>query len=143
MAKELIHAATRVEHNSVDVEGATHWSFSLDTVVSTDQGDAAEPGMVEEVITHYSLSVTIFSEDPFVLLGLIGDAAANLVCGYKGAGGVAKKVTFKNVQFTGGVVANAKAKDAGGNVPTHSLTGRAEWGAADTIALMIVDAADA
>ena len=143
MAKELIHAATRVEHNSVDVEGATHWSFSLDTVVSTDQGDAAEPGMVEEVITHYSLSVTIYSQDPHVLLGLIGDAAANLVLGYKGANGTAKKITIKNVQFTGGVDASAKAKDAGGNVVPYSLTGRAEWGAADTIALMIVDAADA
>jgi len=143
MAKEVIHAATRVEFNSVDVEGATHWGYSLVPVASTDPGDAAAPGEVEKVITQYRLGVTVYSQDDMVLLGLIGAAAANLVCGYKGAGGTLKKRTFKNVQFTGGVAANAKARDAGGNVPAFSLTGDAEWGDADTVALMIVDAEDA
>ncbi|HUU34148.1 MAG TPA: hypothetical protein VMW48_08790 [Vicinamibacterales bacterium] len=142
MAKEVLHVCTAVAHPTVDIEGATHCGYQLELISSVDPGDAGEPGEVERIVTDRRLAVTLYGQDDAVLLALLEVAAANLVIDYKGAGGVAKTKTLKNVMFTEQASeVPIRAKDAGGNVPTVGIRGHAVWGANDTIALMIVTGA--
>lgn len=143
MAKEVIHVCRGASHNAVDVEGVTHYAVPINLVKSVDGGDAAEPGTVETLVTHRDIAVILYGQDYAVLLGLVEDAAADVVLLFKGAGGSNRKKTVKNVYFdTTPQQIAAKAKDAGGPVSMFSVQGTAQWGASDTIATMIVDAVD-
>lgn len=143
MAKEVIHACRGAEHNSVDVEGVTHYALGINLVKSEDPGDAGEPGTVETVVTHRDVRPMIYGQDFEALLALVEATAADLVVKFKGAGGVNKKTTIKSVYFdeVPQEIA-AKAKDAGGKVSIFAIRGTAQWGASDTLATMIVTAND-
>lgn len=126
-------------HNAVAINSVTHASVQKATTLMTDPGPAGSPGPADERVTDRDLTVTLYGLDPSELQGLVEDAAANLVLSYKGEGGANKTATYKNVAFNGPVQAiEFAAKDAGGKVSMHQITGRAHWGAADTWALMEV-----
>lgn len=141
--KEIIHVARYASHGGSNIDGVTHWGYKLTPIKSTDPGAADAPGDAETIITHYSLTVTLYSQDDNALIALIGAAASNAVLGYKASAGANRKKTIKNVYFDDGPSqVEAPAKDSGGKVPVFSITGTAQWGASDTPALMIVDAAE-
>ena len=137
--EKRIYATKSVTIGASAVDCATHVGIQAGSVKATDPGPAGSPGMAEEVVTDRSLGVTIFGMDPDQLQGFVEAAAANVVITYIGEGGVDKTITIKSVAFNDppGPI-DVPRKDAGGQVPTMGISGRANWGSADTWALMLV-----
>jgi len=143
MAKEVIHACRYAKHSGADIEGATHYGIQVNLTKSEDPGDAAEPGTVETIVTHRDVKVTIYGQDFTALLALLEATAADVVVGYKGAGGANKKTTIKSVYFDEmpSEIA-APPRDQAGRVPVFAVRGTAKFGSSDTLATMIATAAD-
>ncbi len=137
--EKRIYATKAVTIGAAAVACATHVGIQVSSVKAVDPGPAGSPGMAEEVVTDHGLGVTIFGMDPSQLQGFCEAAAANVVITYVGEGGADKTLTLKNVAFNdpAGPI-DVPRKDAGGQVPTMAITGRAQWGVADTWALMMV-----
>ncbi len=143
MAGERIHALTEAKHPTTAIDGVTHAAIVPSTVPSRDPGGAGSPGVAETMVNDSGVDVILWGMDYAALLALIGAAAANLVLGIKGVAGANEKITIKNVYFDSvPTQIELKAKDAGGNVPTCSVKGTAQWGTDDTFALMVLAAAD-
>jgi hypothetical protein len=91
----------------------------------------------------FATVLTSTSAGAFGLLAILGTAQANAVIGTVGAGGAAEKITVKNVTWTM-VTSNIEipANDAGGKLALFGVRGYAAWASTDTLATMIVAAAD-
>lgn len=133
-----VYVAKKVEHGATTIASATHFATATSAVKAVDPGPAGSPGIAEEITTHRDIIVTIFGYDPDELRSLVEAAAANFVGTYIGEAGADKTLTIKDVVFNDPPSMVAPAKDAGGAAGVFSITGRAEWGAADTWALMLV-----
>ncbi|HUW99676.1 MAG TPA: hypothetical protein VMY35_01755 [Phycisphaerae bacterium] len=133
-----IHATKSVVHGETTIASATNWAINRDVVSSVDPGPAGSPGDADEITTQKVILVTIFAMDEDELVALLDATAANLVLGYYGEAGAAKTKTVKNVKFTKPPSPVAPAKDSGIPAGAFAITGRAQWGAADTWALMVV-----
>jgi hypothetical protein len=131
------------EHGVASIDNVTHAAYNLQTAEIVDPGDADYQGDAGSLVTHNTLTGTVFCSDPEAARNLLDSAAANLVIKFANASGN-QKVTIKNVLFVGltGEVA-VPARDGGGTVQRHGATFRAQWGSSDTRDLMIVHAADA
>ncbi len=134
-----IFAATSATHNVTAIVSATHFAIRKGSTKAIDPGVAGTPGPADEIVTNRSIEVTVFGEDPDELMGFVEAAAANFVGGYLGAAGAAKTVTVKNVKFNDPPQEVAfPFKDSGASAGTFSITGKGQWGASDTFALMEV-----
>jgi len=144
-AGDRIPLVARYVHTGVStpIAGATHALLEIETVVAEEPPKAGEAGEAGQAITMYRLRLTVYGNDPSALIALYGAAAANKVIGFKDAGGANKNVTLKNVGFTRfGSALAFPAIDVGGRVGPWALSGRCEWGGADTLALMMAFADD-
>lgn len=134
-----IYAATSATHNAVDIASKLAFGITTGTTKVADPGVAGSPGQADEQVTDRRIEVTVIAMDPAELMGLVEDAAANFVGGYVKEAGGAGTVTIKNVKFNDPPQEiSFPAKDGGGSVQAFSITGRAQWGASDTWALMMV-----
>lgn len=135
-----VHAAKSIVHGETTIASATNWSIDRAAVSSLDVGPAGSPGPADEITTHKDIIVTIFAMDEDELVALLDATAANAVLGYYGEAGAAKTKTVKNVKFTQPPSPAAPPKDSGVPAGAFAIAGRAQWGAADTWALMVVTA---
>lgn len=133
-----IHAAKSVAHGATTIASATHFSVATSSVKSADPGPAGSPGLADEQVTDRDIAVTIFARDVDELLALVEAAAANLVLGTYKEAGAAGTITIKNVKFNDPPSLDGPAKDSGAPAGTFSISGRAQWAAEDTWALMLV-----
>lgn len=133
-----IHAAKGATHGVTAINSATHFSIATGSVKSADPGSAGSPGMADEHVTDRTLTVTLFARDPAELLAIVEAAAANLVLDIVKEAGAAGTITIKNVKFNDPPSLDAPQKDSGAPAGTYSISGSAQWGAADTWALMLV-----
>lgn len=133
-----IYAAKTVTHGIAAINSATHFGIATSSTKARDPGCAGSPGPAEEITTDRHIAVTIFARDPDELMDLVEAAAANFVGVVVGEGGADKTLTIKNVVFNDPPSIDAPAKDTGGVAGVSSISGVAEWGAADTWALMMV-----
>ena len=133
MAYEAIFATTSVTHGTTTLEGATHFSCSAVAAVMEDNNTK---GLAEQRVANRRINVTVWGKDPSQLDALAEAAAANLIVVCVKTAGAAMTITIKNVVFNAPCDINSPMIDQGGNVPTFPMNGVAEWGAADTWALM-------
>lgn len=133
-----IYAAKSVTHGIVSIGSATNFGIATSATKARDPGCVDSPGPAEEITVDRHIAVTIFARDPAELMALVEAAAANLVVTIVGEGGATKTLTIKNVVFNDPPSVDAPAKDAGGVAGVSSISGIAEWGSADTWALMMV-----
>ncbi len=132
MAYVAIFATTSITHTSL-IEGATH--FSCGAVVAAMEDNNIK-GLAEQRVANRRLNVTIWGKDAAALDALAEAAAANLVVVCVKSGGGAMTITIKNVVFNAPCEMSSPMIDQGGNVPSFAIQGVAQWGAADTWALM-------
>jgi len=142
-AGDKIYACRSATHNSVGVDGVTHAQI----VVRTTSREGRNPvlGGVEDVaVVGYDVRVRLFGHDQNALIGLIADAANDAVIDTVGEAGALEKVTVKDVMFTGILTdVDIPERDGGGKVAPFGIEGPALFGDSDTLATMLVWAADA
>ena len=129
---------TDAKHPTVAVGGVRAASIVTSGVVGEDPGPAgAAGGPAEVLLQKQRIEVTLLGNNPNALRALIGATAADLVIGCKGAAGANEKHTIKKVYFTDFVgQLDIRDPDTGGPLPMFGVRGVAQWGAADTLALM-------
>lgn len=126
------------------VAGAQYFSYTVRPVAVVDGGPAGTPGRAASLVTYRDLVVRVYGSNVPALLALIASTAEILAVGYQTAAGVNRKKTFKKVAWTTPLgVCEVRAKDSGGKVSMYGVEGHGCWLSADTLALMVVDAADA
>jgi len=145
-AGDIIHACRYVKKNTTDQEGVTHARVRVvQGPPSIDDGDAGDPGPAEvQASSKCRVFVEVYGKNINTILDLPGSETEDLVIGYVGPSGANEKLTVKNVSFTG-FLGQIEIRDpmAGGTVQRYGAEGEAEWGSDDTLATMIVAAADA
>ena len=143
MANEKWFRCRYVKNPTTALGGVTHARVVPTTSKMVDPGDAGSVGPAETQVTDKGVSVEVYGNELVSLLAAVGIAAANVVIGVAVATGTSNKITIKNVVFDEIVSGqDVPAKDAGGKLPTCGIRGTAQWGAEDTFATMVVEAAD-
>jgi len=143
---DRIFRARSAKHPTDAIDGITHARVIAGTpAVFTDPGDAAAPGPAEvQVGGGAGVRVELYGVNPIDLLALVGAASANVVIGIKAEDGANELITVKSVVFAGEIAAmEIPRNDQGGPIAPYGVFGLAEWGAADTYALMITKTAEA
>jgi len=127
-----------------DVAGVQYGAIGFGSVVGEQQGEADAAGGPKAVqLQQQRITVRVFGNNPNALRELIGADAANAVFGTAGESGNELE-TVKNVVFTEFLgELTIRAPDTGGPVPMIGVQGTAQWGEADTLALMWTSGADA
>jgi hypothetical protein len=132
------------KHPTTAIDGIRAARIIVTGVSGEDPGDAAMAGGPEKVLLQRQrIDVELYGNNPNALRALVAATAANLVIGQKGEAGANEKHTIKNVYFTDFTgPLEIRDPDSGGPIPMYGVRGTAEWGAADTLALMWLTAAD-
>jgi len=126
------------------VAGAQYFSYTVRPVAVADPGPAGTPGRAASLVTYRDIVVRVYGSNLAALLALIGSAAEGLTVGYQTAAGVNRKKTFKKVAFTTPLgTCEVRSKDSGGKISMYGVEGHGCWLTNDTLALMVLDAADA
>ena len=129
--------------NATPITDMTHFSFGIPSTEVVDEGDPDSLFPEETAVTYYDPVVTVYTRNPNTALALVGTSSENLICQTKGASGANEKITFKGwtpTRFVGEVQVNAK--DAGGKIARWAVQGRLHGTNSDTLATMVVAAAD-
>lgn len=138
-----LHRATKALKNATPITGATHWGYAVKLDRSLESGGCGTPGRAGAMVNRKDIVVRVFGTSILALLALIGSTKENFVGGFATPAGNLKK-TFKNVRFTTPLgTFTIKDKDTGGKISAFGIEGHCCWGDADTLATMIVTAADA
>ena len=128
---------TMFEHPAAtQIAGLLEFSYRITESGKQLRGDGARP--VDVAIDH-AVEIQATLENEAAGLAFIQNATANAVVAYKTTAAVAREKTFKNVRPSG---TNAQWPTRTVTQPgSVTVTGKCVWGAADTLATMIVDAA--
>jgi len=129
---------TDAKHPTVAIGGVRAASIQASGVSGEDPGPAGVAGGPAKVLLQTQrIEVTLLGNNPNALRDLVGAAAANLLIGCKGLAGAAEVITIKSVYFTDFLgQLDIRDPDTGGPLPMFGVRGVAEWGVADTLALM-------
>jgi len=140
---EKIYALRSATQNAAGVDGVTHASISVRPLARTAL-NSKSGGIEDSAIVGYNIRVRLFGHNQVALTGLFEDAAADTVIDTIGLAGALEKATIKSVNYIDAVAdVDIPERDGGGKVAPFGIEGVAHFGDADTLALMIVWAADA
>lgn len=97
-AGDTIFACRGVSHGGA-LSGITHARLVPSTIFQVDPGASGAKGPADALVTYYGLAVELYGKDLMVLLGRIGQEAADCVIQTHGAAGAAEELTISKVMF--------------------------------------------
>lgn len=137
-----VYACRGATHSAAAIDGVTHASIAIRPIAKT-AGNAVSGGADDSAIVGYDIRVRLYGNNQNALTGLFGDAAADVVIDTIGAAGALEKCTIKSVNIIAALSdVDIPERDSGGKVAAFGVEGVAHMGDADTLALMVVWAAD-
>lgn len=139
-----VFATRGVTKNATPVSGVTHAGYLPKPMTRQDPGGAGSKGVVGEVLHGWDVSVSIYGNNIPVLLALLGTAKESVILKYTTTAGALRKVTILKVEIVEVLgQADIPRGDDGAPIAKIGVRGYVAWAVNDTLATVIVDAADA